>query len=246
MCGSLLDIQTIHNVPTLGGCLRSCDALRTRYRHVLGGAPQYALKVRNRCMIAEYNRQNQSCVLKRRCRDRGSIILGPCLPHHRYCMYARGSMSAPRMRLGNYTRVGIPGRCGRAMYNIMSLENVSLRSCFLHCDDLHEKHHRARRYQLRMRQCETVQYEEESRRCTLKRQCEERMGLAVGLCHPQAKRCLFTRGETTRISAERLEGNRSRERRAAALLLARKKIVDLNGTGSGNACAKAHLTGEPG
>ena len=233
VCASILDIQLIHAVPTLADCLDRCDAMRRRNRYAPLGTPQHVLKIRERCMAAEYNARNQSCVLKRQCLDRRSVVMGTCLPIHRWCMYMRGSTKSPRMRLGNYTRIGASGQCSSPVYDIAVASNLSLRSCFQRCDELRERHHHARRYILQSRTCETVRYSEERAECILKRACNERLGLTVGLCSPASRWCTYTHGPTTRFSASRAERNRSNELRASALLAAQQQLAEENQSWTG-------------
>ncbi|KAL3909822.1 MAG: hypothetical protein SGPRY_009292 [Prymnesium sp.] len=236
-CRALLDISTHHAVPTLRACLHRCDAMRAEGGRRGGG-------LRSRCMGVDYSAAQRVCVLKRRCMD-GSLVLGSCLPSHRYCAFVRGASTPPRTWLGNYTALVSPGRCGEESYRIESLSNASLVTCLRACNRLHYSYASARRFQLRMRRCETVGYEEESGRCSLYRPCEERLGLSVGLCHPLATRCFFTRGSTSRVSAERREANRSRAMRAAALSLAGEQLVRMQRRVS--VCGKSELnqSGQP-
>ena len=242
------EIMTIPNVSSPLECLTYCDHLRERQRHLRLPATHQQdaelelslqkLRWRNWCMAAVHNRYDRLCSLKRRCRDLASVAEGAChLWRARWCWYMRGSLRPPRLQLGNYSRLKAPGECDSLAYDLEGGgTGLTLDECLQQCNNVFEQH--VHSWRARALACEMVQYNEENRTCRLKRRCEERLRLKVGICRPQAKWCFFTRGPTSKFSASLANARLLGHRRDVALQEAQREMAAFSHTNAPGSASK--------
>ena len=208
---------------SLEHCLAQCDALRHQYRDALPGTAEYVLKVRNWCLHVVFDPHMKRCRLRRRCLNRNGLQVGSC--NKGYCSYMAGSLKPLRRWLGNYTRLHSAGGCESAVFNIETLQNISLGVCLQVCDSMYEQHRHTRSFTLRANICETVAYSYEARKCVVKRHCSERKHMRAGPCRAANEWCLFTRGPTSDFSAIGTRVAEKRRVNSAAMQLAKREMA---------------------